>query len=272
MSSNYHQIHDPVDGFSPAEEPSERCMEPPFREPSPTFFASLDPTLIDAIFSSLLDMPLPIDLAGIDPIPEASSSASPVSVIYDGDAYFDLQTGLWVPTQPTSSPVEARLPSPVEPFLSFPEDMALLAAFQTPSPNNYPLEYHSPPSPLPLSTPTSQGPSSRTTSQGPSSRTTSPSSTSTPAIPNGLPCPEPACPRSFGTASDLQKHRRAHNKRFLCRICGKAHTDQRGLDRHMESRHKVLSAKSETRKCRVCDRVGRGDNIRRHEKGQHGLL
>lgn len=271
MSPNYHQIHDPIDGFSPAEEPSERCMEPPFPPPSSTFIEPLDPMLLDAIFSSLLDTPLPIDLAGIDRAPEASLSASPVSAIYDGDAYFDLETGLWVPTQPTPSPVEAFLPSPVEPympspvepFIPFPEDMALFAAFQTPSPNDYPLEYHSPPSPPPLSTPTSQGPSSRTTT---------PSSTSTPATSNALPCPEPGCPRYFGTASDLQKHRRAHNKRFLCRICGKAHTDQRGLDRHMESRHKVLSAKSETRKCRVCDRVGRGDNIRRHEKGQHGLL
>lgn len=270
MLSNYHQIHDPIDGFSRTEEPSERCMEPLFPQPSPTFLASLDPMLLDAIFSSL-DMPLPTDLAGIDPAPEASSSASPVSVIYDGDAYFDLETGLWVPTQPTSSPVEAFLPSPVEPFLcspvdsflSSPEEMALFTAFQNSSPASFPLEYHSPPSPPPLSTPTGQGPSSRTTSPG---------SSSTPATPNALPCPEPGCPRSFGTTSDLQKHRRAHNKRFLCRICGKAHTDQRGLDRHMESRHKVQTAKSETRKCRVCDRVGRGDNIRRHEKGQHGLL
>ncbi|KAK0751338.1 hypothetical protein B0T18DRAFT_425993 [Schizothecium vesticola] len=261
MLSNHYHIQDPVDGFPRTEEPSERCMEPLFAHPSPTFIASLDPILLDTIFSSL-DMQLPTDLPGIDPALDASSSASPVSVIYDGDAYFDLETGLWVPTQPTSSPVEAFLPSPVEPFLSTPEEMVLFAAFQNSSPANFPLEFHSPASPPPLSTPTSQGPSSRTTSPGFSPM---------PAAPNAFPCPHPGCSRSFDTASDLQKHRRAHNKRFLCRTCGKAHTDQRGLDRHMESRHRVLTAKSETRKCRVCDRVGRGDNIKRHEKGQHGL-
>jgi hypothetical protein len=253
MSSNHYHIQDPVDGFSRTEEPSEWCMEPLFPHPSPTFIASLDPILLDTIFSSL-DLQLPTDLTGIDPAPDASSSASPVSVIYDGDAYFDLETGLWVPTQPTSSPVEAFLPSSVESFLSTPEEMALLTAFENTSPPNFPLEYHSPPSPPPLST------------------TTSPGSSYVPATPSAaLPCPDPGCSRSFGTAADLQKHRRAHNKRFLCRICGKAHTDQRGLDRHMESRHKVSTAKSETRKCRVCDRVGRGDNIKRHEKTQHGL-
>ena len=261
MLSNHYHIQDPVDGFSRPEEPSEWCMEPLFPHPSPTFIASLDPILLDTIFPPL-DMQLPTDLNSIDPAPDASSSASPVSVIYDGDAYFDLETGLWVPTQPTSSPVEAFLPSPVEPFLSTPGEMALFATFQNSSPANFPLEYHFPPSPPPLSTPTSQGPSSRTASPD----------SSNPATPSAaLPCPDAGCSRSFGTASDLQKHRRAHNKRFLCRICGKAHTDQRGLDRHMESRHRVLTAKSETRKCRVCDRVGRGDNIKRHEKGQHGL-
>jgi hypothetical protein len=129
--------------------------------------------------------------------PDASSSTSPVSGIYDGDAYFDLETGFWVPTQPTSS---------------------------------------------------------------------------VPATPSAaLPCPDPGCSRSFRTASDLQKHRRAHSKRFHCRICDEAYMNQRGLDRHMVSRHGVWTAKSETQKCRVCDRVGRRDNIRRHEKTQHGL-
>jgi len=256
MSSNHYHTQDPVDGFSRTEEPSERCMEPPFPHHSPTFIASLDPMLLDDLFNPL-EMQLPTDLACIDPASDVSSTGSPVSsVIYDGDAYFDLQTGLWVPTQPAFSPIEPFLPSPVEPFLAYPE-MAIPTAD---SPHGY---YNPPASPPPLST---------SNSQGPSSRTTSPGSSSMPATPKALPCPDPGCSRSFDTTTDLQKHRRAHNKRFLCRLCGKAHTDQRGLDRHLESQHKVASAKSETRKCRVCPRVGRGDNIRRHEKGQHGLL
>ncbi|KAK1827476.1 hypothetical protein QBC39DRAFT_175323 [Podospora conica] len=254
MSSNQYHIQDPIDGFSPVEEPSERCMEPPFPHTSPTFIAPLDPVLFDIIFSPL-DMQLPTV-----PALDASSSASPVSVIYDGDAYFDLETGLWVPSQPNPnpSPVELFLPSPAESFLASPEP-AMFPAFHNSPPAAFPLEYH-------LSSPPAL---STANSQSPSSTATSPGSCSTP--PNSLACPDPSCSRGFSTASDLQKHRRAHNKRFLCTVCGKAHTDQRGLDRHMESRHKVLTAKSETRKCRVCDRVGRGDNIKRHEKSQHGL-
>lgn len=254
MSSNHYHIQDPDDGFFPREEPSERCMEPPFPPLSPTFIAPFDPMILDDIFPPL-EMQLPTDLAGIDPAPDMSSSASPVSsVIYDGDSCFDLQTGLWAPTQPNFPSVEPFFPSPVESSLAYPE-IAIPTADSTHG-------YNPPTSPPSLST---------NNSQGPSSRTTTPGFSSMPATPKALPCPVPGCPRSFDTNTDLQKHRRAHNKRFHCQRCGKAHSDQRGLDRHMESRHKVASAKSEKRKCRVCGRVGRGDNIKRHEKGQHGL-
>lgn len=98
---------------------------------------------------------------------------------------------------------------------------------------------------------------------------------STPTTPQLLFCSDPLCFETFTKTGDLKKHERKHKQPFRCGLCDKGHLDKRALDRHLWSRHKEYAkrtgAKSERMRCRKCDYQSRADNVRRHERSQHGL-
>ncbi|KAK0707803.1 hypothetical protein B0H67DRAFT_322718 [Lasiosphaeris hirsuta] len=98
---------------------------------------------------------------------------------------------------------------------------------------------------------------------------------SIPTMPELLFCPDPSCFETFTKTGELKKHERKHKQPFRCALCGKGHLDKRALDRHLWSRHKEYAkktgAKSERIRCRKCDYESRADNVRRHERSQHGL-
>ena len=240
MSSNHLHIQGLDDSFFRTEELSERCMDPYYPPSSPAFIASLDQidfNDLDINFFSLPtitpDMQLPADPTGLIPAWEPPSNPPPVPPLVDGDAYFDIVTGTWVSTQLIPSPLPEI--SPLDPWHS-----------SIPSPPSF---GHN------------------------SSQDTSPCSS--PHTPSPHECPKPGCSASFDSPTDLMRHRRAHNKRFACRLCNKAHADQRALNRHLWTRHKEVAAatgaKSEKAQCRVCGKLGRADNMRRHERTQHGI-
>ncbi|KAK0644135.1 hypothetical protein B0T16DRAFT_193315 [Cercophora newfieldiana] len=98
---------------------------------------------------------------------------------------------------------------------------------------------------------------------------------STPSSPQTFLCSDPNCFEFFTRSADLKRHERKHRQNFRCELCGKAHTDRRALNRHLESKHEEYAIqqgiKSEKIRCRMCDYVSRADNVRRHEKSQHAL-
>jgi len=98
---------------------------------------------------------------------------------------------------------------------------------------------------------------------------------STPSSPQTFLCSDPTCFEFFTRHADLKRHERKHRQNFRCELCGKAHTDRRALNRHLESKHGEYAiqkgVKSEKIRCRMCDYVSRADNVRRHEKSQHNL-
>ncbi|KAK4443508.1 hypothetical protein QBC34DRAFT_310885 [Podospora aff. communis PSN243] len=99
---------------------------------------------------------------------------------------------------------------------------------------------------------------------------------STPSSPQTFLCSDPNCFEVFTRAADLKRHERKHRQNFRCELCGKAHTDRRALNRHLESKHGEYAIqqgiKSEKIRCRMCDYVSRADNVRRHERSQHPAL
>lgn len=140
----------------------------------------------------------------------------------------------------------------------------------------------------------------------PATATTSPSSaTSPPTLPPKptqlLPCPEPTCPKTFPTKSDLRyvppstpnslggttphhhqnpptntpphsRHERKHRAPVRCPLpaCGKGHLDNRALARHLWAKHPEYAqqsgARSERVRCAFCEYEGRQDNVARHMK------
>lgn len=109
--------------------------------------------------------------------------------------------------------------------------------------------------------------------------TASPPTTTRPsAAPNASPvffCPDPSCFVTFTNPAALKKHERKHKQQFHCPLCRKGHLDKRAVDRHLWTRHEEYARKhdikSERIRCRECDYESRSDNVRRHEKSQHGL-
>ena len=118
---------------------------------------------------------------------------------------------------------------------------------------------------------------------------------STPPSPQTFLCSDPTCFEFFTRPADLKyddppsssksqvltkppsrRHERKHRQNFRCELCGKAHTDRRALNRHLESKHEEYAIqqgiKSEKVRCRMCDYVSRADNVRRHERSQHASL
>lgn len=99
---------------------------------------------------------------------------------------------------------------------------------------------------------------------------------STPSSPETFLCSDPTCFEFFTRPADLKRHERKHRQNFRCELCGKAHTDRRALNRHLESKHEEYAIqqgiKSEKVRCRMCDYVSRADNVRRHERSQHVSL
>jgi len=118
---------------------------------------------------------------------------------------------------------------------------------------------------------------------------------STPPTPQAFFCPDATCFEQFTRATDLKyatpslspspensgltmtpprRHERKHRQNFRCELCGKAHADRRALNRHLESKHEEYAlrngVKSEKIRCRFCEYVSRADNVRRHERSQHG--
>jgi hypothetical protein len=138
----------------------------------------------------------------------------------------------------------------------------------------------------------------------PTSTTTSPYSATSPATAapkpgHHLPCPEPTCPKTFPTKSDLRyaphppspnpispqqaqqqqltrpahsRHERKHRAPVCCPLpaCGKGHLDNRALARHLWAKHPEYAAqtgaRSERVRCTFCDYEGRQDNVVRHMK------
>ncbi|NXY92520.1 ZN384 protein, partial [Alcedo cyanopectus] len=67
-------------------------------------------------------------------------------------------------------------------------------------------------------------------------------------------CAHPGCEKAFTQLSNLQSHRRQHNKDkpFKCHNCHRAYTDAASLEVHLAT-HTVKHAKVYT--CSICTRA-----------------
>lgn len=96
---------------------------------------------------------------------------------------------------------------------------------------------------------------------------TSESSLSRPAFK----CPE--CPKEFSENYKLTKHMRNHTRPLKCHICPKGEAQQKGMNRHLWTKHpeyaKANKIPKDKKICPDCTYEGRSDNFKRHVATKH---